>query len=73
MLTRMLRILVALSGTRWWTLTELAAEAHAPVWSARRDLQVFREAGIPLECTTESRKGVASRYRLAKGWIQNFL
>lgn len=71
----MLKILIALSGTRWWTLAELSVETKTPAWSVRRDMQVFKEAGIPVECTPESapRAGIAGRYRLARDWTQKFL
>jgi len=72
-IARMLRLLIALSGTKWWPLAELAAEVRAPVWAVRRDLLVFKDAGVPIECIPENPgRGVAGRYRLAKDWTRRF-
>lgn len=74
MISRMVSLMVCLSGTRWWTLTELAEASGSNVWSVRRDLKAFEDAGVPIEYGPEAvRTSTGNRYRLATDWAAKFM
>lgn len=66
---RIIRAMILMSQSRWFTLADLAREGKVSIKTVRRDLVAISEIGVP---AMEDRLECHAVYRIEPHWIKRF-